>query len=61
MTKVGYSNLSGFNLFFHVWEPVGKHTKLTDKQTGTETKKWTFIDVIKKGKLPRDILNKGAV
>ena len=40
---------------------VGKHTKLTDKQTGTEIKKWTFTDVIKKRKLPRDILNKGPV
>ena len=40
---------------------VGKHAKLTDKQTGTETKKRTFTDVIKKGKLPRDLLNKGPV
>ena len=40
---------------------VGKHTKLTDKQMGTETKKRTFTDFIKKGKLPRDILNKGPV
>ena len=37
---------------------VGKHTKLTDKQTGMETQKRTFTDVIKKVKLPRDILNK---
>ena len=42
-------------------ECVGKHTKLTDKQTGMETQKWTFIDVIKKGKLPRDLLNMGPV
>ena len=34
------------------FDPVGKHTELTDKQTGTETKKRTFIDVIKKIKLP---------
>ena len=40
---------------------VGKHTKLTDKQMGTETKKRTFTDFIKKGKLPHDILNKGPV
>ena len=40
---------------------VGKHTKLTDKQTGMETQKWTFIDVIKKRKLPRNLLNKGPV
>ena len=40
---------------------VGKHTKLTDKQTGMETQKRTFTDVIKKGKLPRDLLNKGPV
>ena len=26
-----------------------------------ETQKWRFIDVIKKVKLPRDILNKGPV
>ena len=37
---------------------VGKHTKLTDKQTGMDNKKRTFTDVIKKGKLPRDLLNK---
>ena len=42
-------------------ECFGKHTELTDKQTGTETKKRTFTDVNKKGKLPRDILNKGPV
>ena len=42
-------------------ESVGKHTKLTDKQTCTETKKRTFTDVIKKGKLPRDLLNKVPV
>ena len=42
-------------------ECVGKHTKLTDKQTGTETKKRMFTDVIKKGKLPRDLLNKGPM
>ena len=40
---------------------VGKHTELTDKQTGTETKKRTFTDVIRKGKLPRDLMNKGPV
>ena len=40
---------------------VGKHKELTDKQTDTETKKWNFIDIIKKGKLPRDLLNKGPV
>ena len=40
---------------------VGKHTKLTDKQTGIETQNWTFTDVIKKGKLPRDLLNKRPV
>ena len=40
---------------------VGKHTKLTEKQTGMETQKRTFIDVIKKGKLPHDLLNKGPV
>ena len=40
---------------------VGKNKKLTDKQTGTETKKRTFTDVIKKGKLPRDLLNKVPV
>ena len=40
---------------------VGKHTELTDKQTGTETKKWTFTDVIKKVKLPRYLLNRGPV
>ena len=38
-----------------------KQTKLTDKQTGIETQKWTFTDVIKKGKLPRDLLNKRPV
>ena len=42
-------------------EFFGKHTKLTDKQTGLETQKRTFTDVIKKGKLPRDLLNKGPV
>ena len=42
-------------------ECVGKHTELTDKQTGTETKKLTFTDVIKKGRLPRDLLSKGPV
>ena len=40
---------------------VGKHKKLTDKQTGAETKKRKFTDIIKKRKLPRDILNKGQV
>ena len=42
-------------------EFVGKHMKLTDKQTGLETKKCTFTDFIKKGKIPRDLLNKGPV
>ena len=42
-------------------ECVGKHTKLTDKQTGAVTKKRTFTDVIKKGKLLCDLLNKGPV
>ena len=42
-------------------ECVGRHTKLTDKQTGMETKKCTFTDFIKKGKIPRDLLNKGPV
>ena len=28
---------------------------------GKETKKWTFTDVIKKGKLPRDLMNKVPV
>ena len=42
-------------------ECVGKHTKLTDKQAGMEIKKRMFIDIIKKGKLPRDLLNKGPV
>ena len=42
-------------------ECVGKHTELTNKQTGTETKKRTFTDVIKKGKLPRYLMNKGPV
>ena len=40
---------------------VGKHTRMTDKQTGMDTKKRTFTDVIKKGKLPRDLLNKVSV
>ena len=40
---------------------VGKHTKLTDRQTEMETQKRTFTDVLKKGKLPRDLLNKGPV
>ena len=42
-------------------ECVGKHKKLRYKQSGTETKKRRFTDVIKKGKLPRDILNKVPV
>ena len=40
---------------------VGKHTELTYKKTGMESKKRTFTDVIKKGKLPRYMLNKGPV
>ena len=40
---------------------VGEHTKLIDKQTGMKTKKRTFTDVVKTGKLPRDLLNKGPV
>ena len=42
-------------------EYVEKHTTLTDKQTGVETQKRTFTDVIKKGKLTRDLLNKGPL
>ena len=42
-------------------ECAEKHTKMTDKQTGMETKKRTFTDVIKKGKLPHDFLNTGPV
>ena len=42
-------------------ECVGKHTKLTDKETVMETKRQTFTKVIKKGKLPRDRLNKGPM
>ena len=42
-------------------ECFGKHTKLTEKQTGTDTKKRTFTDVIKKGKLPCNLLNKGIL
>ena len=40
---------------------VGKHTELTDKQTGMEIKKRTFTDAVKKGRLPHDLLNKGPV
>ena len=40
---------------------VGKHTERTDKQTGTETKKRTFTDAVKKGRLPQDLLSKGPV
>ena len=40
---------------------VGKHTDLTDKHTGTETKEQTFTDVVKKVKLPWGLLNKGPV
>ena len=40
---------------------VGKHTELIYKQTGTETEKRTFTDVIKKGKLSQDLLNKVPV
>ena len=43
------------------WGVVGKHTELTDKQTGTETKKLTFTDVIKKGRVPQDLMSKGPV
>ena len=42
-------------------ECVGNHTEMTDKQTGTETKKWTFTDAVKKGRLPQDLLSKGPV
>ena len=42
-------------------ECVGKHTELTYKQTGAETKKLTFTDVIKKGRLPRGLLSNGPV
>ena len=34
---------------------------MTDKQTGTETKKRTFTDAVKKGRLPQDMLSKGPV
>ena len=34
---------------------------MTDKQTGTETKRRTFTDAIKKGRLPKDVLSKGPV
>ena len=40
---------------------VVKHTEMTDKQTGTETKKRTFTDAVKKGKLLQDLLSKGPV
>ena len=40
---------------------VGKHTEMADKQTGTETKKRTFTDAVKKGRLPQDLLSKGTV
>ena len=42
-------------------ECVEKYTKLTNKQMGRETKKRKFTDIIKKGKLPCDLLNKGPV
>ena len=42
-------------------ECVGKHTEMTDKHTGTETKKRTFTDALKKGRLPQDMLSKGPV
>ena len=34
---------------------------MTDKQTGTETKRRTFTDTVKKGRLPQDLLSKGSV
>ena len=40
---------------------AGKHTELTDKQTGTEIKKRTFTDAVKRGRLPQDLLSKGPV
>ena len=40
---------------------IGKHTEITYKQTGTETKKRTFTDAVKKGRLTQDILSKGPV
>ena len=40
---------------------VGKHTEMIDKQTGMETKKRTFTDAVKKGRLPQDLLSKGPV
>ena len=40
---------------------VGKHTEMTDKQTGTETKRRTFTDAVKNGRLPQDLLSKGPV
>ena len=42
-------------------ECVGKHTEVTDKQTGTEIKKRAFIDAVKKVRIPRDLLNKGPL
>ena len=54
-------NFTRVEAAFPIAPSVGKHTKQTDKQTGTETQKWTFTDVIKKGKLTRDLLNKGSL
>ena len=34
---------------------------MTNKQTGTEIKKQTFTDAVKKGGLPQDLLSKGTV
>ena len=35
--------------------------EMTDKQTGTETKKRTFTDAVKKGRLPQALLSKVPV
>ena len=56
MTTVDNGTVSG-----STQECVGKHTEITDKQTGTETKKRTFTDAVKKGRLPQDLLSKGTV
>ena len=39
-------------------ECVGKRSEMTDNQTGTETKRRTFTDAVKKGRLPQDLLSK---
>ena len=40
---------------------AGKRKEMTDTQTGTETKKLTFTDAVKNGRLPQDLLSKGPV